>query len=88
MLNTYYVVLIAWVANAFFDSFRESSPWDDPDLDGDKAITYFINDIIGSGTVGDDGRATRMVGQNVGFCAMVWIIIYFCVAFGVKWTGR
>jgi solute carrier family 6 GABA transporter-like protein 1 len=24
----------------------------------------------------------------VGFCAMVWIIIFFCAAFDVTWTGR
>ena len=52
------------------------------------AVTYFVDDIIGAKTLGDDGRPTRIVGRNVGFCALVWIIIYFCVAFGIKWTGR
>jgi SNF family Na+-dependent transporter len=88
MLDTYYAALIAWVFNAFFDSFRDSSPWNDPDVDGTVAIDYFINDVIGAGTLGPDGRPTRMVWRNVGFCALVWILIYFCIAFGIKWTGR
>ncbi len=88
MLDTYYVVLVAWVVNAFFDSFTSRSPWDDEDNDASKAINYFIDDVIGAGTLGEDGRPTRIVGRNVGFSAFIWILVFFCVAFGIKWTGR
>jgi solute carrier family 6 GABA transporter-like protein 1 len=88
MLVTYYAVLIAWVANAFFDTWGSDSPWTDEDVTGGVAVNYFIDEIIGASTVSGDGRPTRMVGRNVGFTALVWIIVYLCVAFGVKWTGR
>lgn len=39
-------------------------------------------------TLGDELRPTRVVGANVGYSAIVWIIIWLCLAFGMKWTGR
>ena len=29
-----------------------------------------------------------MVGKNVGYSFLSWTVIYLCVAFGLKWTGR
>jgi solute carrier family 6 GABA transporter-like protein 1 len=89
MLNSYYVVLIAWVVNAFFDSFTDNGPWGDPDLSGKDAISYFYNDIIGMSTVTDpDLRPSRIVGKNVGYTALVWSIVYIIMSCGLKWTGR
>jgi solute carrier family 6 GABA transporter-like protein 1 len=88
MLDTYYVVLVAWVVNAFFDSWSSSSPWEDEDNSASKAIDYFVNDVIGAGTLGEDGRPTRIVARNVGFSALIWVIVFLCCAFGIKWTGR
>jgi len=88
MLNTYYIVLIAWVINAFFDSWSDEAPWGNPDLTGDEAFGYFYGDIIGASTVPDDGRPSRLVGRNVGYAFMTWTIVFLCVAWGVKWTGR
>lgn len=87
MLDTYYVVLIAWVMNGFFDSFSADSPWNDPDLDGATAVGHFIDNIIGAGTL-EDGTPTRLVGMNVFYSFVTWVIIFLCVAWGVKWTGR
>lgn len=88
MLDTYYVVLVSWVANAFFASWSSDAPWGKPDLTGKIALDYFIKDIIGQSTLNDDQQATRMVGRNVGFTFLSWLIIFLCVAWGVKWTGR
>lgn len=88
MLDTYYVVLIAWVLNAFFSSWDENAPWGDPNLTGADATAYFVNEIIGAGTVSDENKATRIVGRNVCFALLTWVVIFFCIAFGVKWTGR
>ena len=88
MLNTYYVVLIAWVANAFFSSWDADAPWGNPDLTGEEAVDYFINDIIGAGTLSEDGRPTRIIGRNIGFAFLTWFVVFLCVAWGVKWTGR
>jgi len=85
MLVCYYVMLIAWVVNAFFDSFGDSIWNTNPT--GDESFEYFYLDIIGAKTV-KDGDATRLVGANVGYSALTWLIIYLCVAFGIKWTGR
>lgn len=39
-------------------------------------------------TLGEDLRPTRIVGANVGYSILVWICIWACLAFGMKWTGR
>mmetsp|Transcript_14648 Transcript_14648/g.29751 ORF Transcript_14648/g.29751 Transcript_14648/m.29751 type:complete len:649 (-) Transcript_14648:136-2082(-) len=88
ILVTYYSVLIAWVINAFFDSFGGRDPWADDGVTGGEAIDYFIDKLIGASTLGDDGRPTRMVWANVGYSAVAWFLIWACLAGGTKWTGR
>jgi hypothetical protein len=39
-------------------------------------------------SLGPDLRPTRLVWKNVGYSLMTWTIVYLCVAFGIKWTGR
>lgn len=51
-------------------------------------MDYFYTQIIGLNTVGDDLRPTRVVGANVGYSALVWLCVWLCLAFGMKWTGR
>jgi solute carrier family 6 GABA transporter-like protein 1 len=81
-------MLLAWVTNAFFDSFTSSSPWGQANITGEEAVGYFYDDIIGMQTLGKDLRPTRVVGANAGYSALVWVCIYLCLAFGMKWTGR
>ena len=89
IIVTYYSMLIAWVLHAFFDSFGDNQgPWAEEGVDGDIAIAYFFNEIIGRKTLGADGRATRLVWANVGFSAMTWALIFLCLAFGTKLTGQ
>jgi solute carrier family 6 GABA transporter-like protein 1 len=88
MLVVYYGVLIAWVINAFFDAFGDNAPWADEGVTGDIAITYFLEEIIGTSTLGESQRATRMVWANVGYSALGWLCIWSCLAFGTKVTGR
>ena len=57
-------------------------------MTGSEAKTYFNDVIIGMGTLGDDLRPTRIVGKNVGYSFLTWTVIYLCVTFGIKWTGR
>jgi solute carrier family 6 GABA transporter-like protein 1 len=86
---TYYSMLIAWVTNAFFNSFSNSAPWKNPEgVTGEEAKNYFYSNIIGMSTLDEDGRPTRLVGANVGYSALTWFIIFLCVAFGVKTVGR
>ena len=68
--------------NAFFDSFRADVIWkQDPPPTGDDAVMYFFNDVIGMSTVWDspDLRPTRLVGQNVGYSFLAWLIIYVSI---------
>jgi SNF family Na+-dependent transporter len=88
MLVVYYSVLIAWVINAFFDAFGDSAPWADEGVTGDIAITYFLEEIIGTSTLGESQKATRMVWVNVGYSAVAWLTVWGCLAFGTKTTGR
>ena len=70
------------------DSFTDNSPWDDPDLNGTMATDYFFNEIVGQKTLGEDQQGNEVVGKNVGYSLLAWFIMWLCVAFGVKWTGR
>jgi len=89
ILSAYYLVLIAWVINAFFDSFSDDAPWTEPDLNGDEAVAYFYNNIIGMSTVTDpDLRPSRIVWKNVGYTAFVWSMLFLVKVFGLRATGR
>ena len=88
MLVCYYSILLAWTSRAFFESFGDNDPWADEEVTGESAVEYFTNHIIGMETLGDDLRPTRIVPQNVGYAVMVWICVWACLAFGLKWTGR
>jgi SNF family Na+-dependent transporter len=88
MLVVYYSVLLAWVVNAFFDSFGDKAPWVDDDVTGSIAITYFLDEIIGMKTLEADGKATRMVWANAGYSLFSWLCVWGCLAFGTKTTGR
>ena len=85
---TYYSMLIAWVINAFFDSFGPNDPWATDGTTGEEAVGYFYSTVIGMDTLGDDLRPTRIVGKNVGYSFLTWLLIWLCLAFGTKWTGR
>lgn len=87
MVVTYYSMLISWVSHAFFDSFG-TSIWTTHGVTGSEAKSYFYDNIIGMETLGDDSKPTRIVWGNVGYSFLTWALVYLCVAFGVKWTGR
>lgn len=57
-------------------------------MTGQEAKGYFFDNIIGMSTLGEDLRPTRMVWANVGYSFLTWAIVYLCIAFGLKWTGR
>ena len=89
ILGSYYIVLIAWVVRAFVASFDEDAPWAKEGLTGEDAIGYFYNEIIGMETITDsENRPSRIVGTNVGYTALVWLIIFATTAFGLRVTGR
>jgi len=79
----YYCALLAWTLHSFFDTFREPEAW------ANGASDHFFNNIIGMGTLNEGSQMpTRLVPQNIGYLAMSWIIIFFCLVWGVKWEGR
>eukprot|EP00956_Cyclotella_meneghiniana_P010866 scaffold15231_cov66-Cyclotella_meneghiniana.AAC.4 len=86
VLVTYYVPLIAWVTNAFFDSFRNPAIWENST--GAEAYAYFLDEIIGEKTLGEDFRPTRMVWPNVGYIAFTWFVVWLCLGWGIEATGK
>jgi len=86
VLVTYYAPLIAWVINAFFDSFRNAAIWEDST--GSEAYAYFLEEIIGEKTLGADFLPTRMVWANVGYIAVTWFVVWLCLAWGIEATGK
>lgn len=87
MLVAYYSALISWVIDAFFDSFGDDDPWGKEGVTGEEAVTYFIGKVIGDETT-NDGKPTRVIGDNVGYSFATWTIMFLGTAFGAKWTGR
>lgn len=85
----YYVPLLVWVINMFFDSFTDF----DRKYMGSGAETYdyFKLEVVGQETIDSDTNAglypTRLVGANVGYLALAYGIVFLCVGFGVKVTG-
>lgn len=54
-----------------------------------EACDWFIDEVTGASTLkGGDLTVTRLVPWNVAAIAFVWMTIFACLAFGVKWTGR
>ena len=89
MVGSYYIVLIGWVARAFVSSWDEDAPWNNPGLTGEEATNYFYNQIIGMDTVtSSDLKPTRIVGLNVAYTALVYVVIFVVAASGLKVTGR
>ena len=82
----YYIPLIAWTVRAFFDSFRDFDV--NYKADGADPYTYFLDDIIGMKTLGNNLLPTRVVWPNFGCLAFVYFLLFLCVGFGVKNTGR
>ena len=89
----YYIPLIAWTVNGFFDTFsgfdeKYGIKLDDGVLANPYDV-HFKPKIIGMESLNEGSlNPTRLVPDNVGYLAMVYIIMYFCVAFGIKVTGR
>ena len=89
IVGSYYIVLIGWVVKVFIKSWDEDAPWGNPGLTGDEAISYFYSNIVGMDTVTDpDLKPSRVVGENVAYTALVYLIIFAVTVSGLKFTGR
>lgn len=86
VVTLYYCQLIVWALRMFVYSIQGSDGrW--RGVTGEEAFAWFQNTVTGLETA-TNGRPTRLVGPNVGALAIVWVTIFLCLAFGVKWTGR
>lgn len=87
VVTTYYCVLLAWTLRMFVYSCQGSETrW--KDVSGAEANAWFEGVVTGLNPADADLAPTRLVGPNVAGLAITWIVIYLCLAFGVKWTGR
>lgn len=89
VLNCYYSILLAWVCRMFIVSCDGSTGrWRVSNTTNVlEATNFFTNDITGLATV-DGFSPTRLIWQNVLALLFVWLFIFLCLAFGIKWTGR
>jgi SNF family Na+-dependent transporter len=87
VVSMYYVPLISWCMRAFFESFGHMRD-DWQDIGGSEATQYFFHDIVGTYTLDEDRKPTRIVGLNVIYLALAWITVGCSSAFGLRWTGR
>jgi solute carrier family 6 GABA transporter-like protein 1 len=90
----YYIPLITWTVNGFFDTFTGFDEKYGITLDDEGELInpyeiHFKPKIIGMESLNEgSNNPTRLVPANVGYLAAVYVIMYFCVAFGIKATGR
>lgn len=87
VLNSYYSALMAWVVRMFVASCDGSDgKW--RGQTAKAAYDWFRNEITGADTVAAGLVPTRIVWQNLLALLFVWLVVFLCLAFGVKWTGR
>lgn len=86
VVTLYYCQLLVWTVRLFIVSFQGSDALYRT-ANAEEALDWFINDITGAGIAGDDGNI-RIVPINAGILAAIWAVIFLCLAFGIKWTGR
>jgi len=87
MLLIYYSMLITWVTRGFFDSWSDDAPWNNDPVNVSEATSYFYDKIVGMETV-NGTNGTRLVPENVAYSVLVWFLIWICLAFGLKVTGK
>ncbi|WAR26306.1 SC6A1-like protein [Mya arenaria] len=81
-LNIFYIVILAWGLFYLFSSFRAALPWASCDNWWNTQTRYVLQ--ISSGI--DEPGAIRW---QLALClAAVWIMCYFCIWKGIKWTGK
>jgi SNF family Na+-dependent transporter len=86
-VSMYYVPLISWCIRAFFESFgRMKDDWQE--MEGSAANQYFFHDVVGTYTLDEDRKPTRIVAINVVYLAFTWVIIGCSLASGITWRGR
>nr|KAG5706414.1 hypothetical protein BaRGS_033175 [Batillaria attramentaria] len=76
-LNTYYIVVLAWAVFYLVNSFTTTLPW--------ASCGNWRNALQITDGIDQPGN----VRWPLALClAFIWIMAYFCIWKGVKWTGR
>lgn len=90
IVATYYVPILAWIMHYFRVSFTSPLPWKD------RGREFYMEDVIANpdpiAPLDSSGYvqypSTGMVGETVGWCAFMWVLIWMCMFKGVGTTGR
>lgn len=88
---SYYSVLLAWVFRMFVYSCSNNAGWRGGR--GKDGYDWFLENVtglvpIGGESEGFDPYPSHLVGWNVLALAIVWLLIFLALAFGVRWSGR
>jgi hypothetical protein len=63
-----------------------SDDWED--ISGSEASDYFFHDVVGTYTLDEDMRPSRLIPANVFYLGFTWLIVGPCISFGIELTGR
>lgn len=87
VLNSYYSALLAWVVRMFiFSCMGSTGRWRGLAKASD-AYAWFLENVTGQ-TKAAGLVPTRIVWENLLALLFVWVVVFVCLAFGIKWTGR
>ncbi|KAK3082660.1 hypothetical protein FSP39_001726 [Pinctada imbricata] len=82
LVNLYYIIILSWAAYYLVHSFSTVLPWStcNNDWNTDRRKVLQI-----SGGIDQPGG----VIWELAICLLVvWIVVYFCVWRGIRWTGK
>ncbi|KAK2608579.1 hypothetical protein QQS21_002926 [Conoideocrella luteorostrata] len=94
IVSTYYVPILSWIMHYFRTSFQSPLPWTD------RGEAFYRQDVLAnpeprpgttSGSIVTSYTrypSTGFVGETVGWCAFIWLMVYLCMFKGVAVTGR
>ncbi|XP_069768284.1 sodium- and chloride-dependent GABA transporter 1 isoform X2 [Narcine bancroftii] len=103
IMCTYYNIIITWALYYLINSFQYPLPWhscnntwNNPETctdsytinnTTDSASQQFFNYHVLQKTTGLDNLG-NIRWEHFGLLFLAWVIVYFCIFKGIKWTGK
>ncbi|XP_073990857.1 sodium- and chloride-dependent taurine transporter-like isoform X2 [Rhodnius prolixus] len=103
VLNIYYIVILAWGAHYFYNSFAQELPWATCGHYWNTERCFTNTSLAQNGTVDPvvEYWENRVLGLSTGIedigqirpelalsLLVVWILVYFCIYRGIKSSGK
>lgn len=92
MVVIYYCALLGWALRCFGYAFQDPLPWAAATSSPSGSWGWVVEHVVGMDAeylaAPNNLEPTEVVGANFASLVLVWLTIFTCLAFGVKWTGR